>query len=41
MNFGGILFITDAWGNKFGGINTFNKDLCVAMGYVLSNSNFP
>lgn len=30
-----IIFLADAWGAKYGGINTFNKDLCVAMGYVL------
>lgn len=31
----GVIFISDAWGAKYGGVNTFNKDLCVAMGYVL------
>ncbi len=34
----GIVFVTDAWGAKYGGINTFNTDLCVAMGYVLTNN---
>lgn len=38
MDSTGLVFITDAWGTRYGGINSFNKDLCVAMGYVLSNN---
>lgn len=35
-----IVFIATAWGARFGGINTFNKDLVVAMASILPEEKY-
>ena len=34
-----IVFITDLWGYKRGGINVFNTDLCAAMAQLLPDDS--
>jgi glycosyltransferase involved in cell wall biosynthesis len=35
-----IVFLTDAWGSKHGGINTFNTDMCINVAGVLPKEKF-
>ncbi len=32
-----IVFIVDSWGTKFGGVNAFNYDMCIALSEYLGN----
>lgn len=34
-----IIFVADGWGPKFGGINSFNYDLCIAVTRLLDNQH--
>src|SRR5687768_13642973 len=36
-NLSTVVVLATAWGSRFGGVNTFSSDLCIALARVLSN----